>query len=131
MLTKVIGNSCTCDGTSYFRLSTFENYNKIKCIDCSAYVSWVLNQYLGNENFNNRKTSHWFAQQGNWPSGWQKINIANIQPGDILWKNGHVGIYIGNGRTVEAGCTRAIRGEYSFGSIQSVMNNYTFAIRIP
>jgi len=123
-------NTCTCNGTSNFGLSDFERYDELKSIDCSAYVSWVLNQYLGDEKFKSRKTSHWFADEENWPSGWKKIDINDIQAGDILWKSGHVGIYIGSGKTVEAGSTRAIRSDYSFGSIQTITKTYTFGIRV-
>ena len=124
-------NTCECNGTSHFGKNTFDEYDKIKCIDCSAYVSWVLNQALGEATFASRCTSAWFADSNNWTSkGWEKININDIQAGDILWKSGHVGIYIGNGRTLEAGSTNSIRSEYSYGSLQSVINNYEFGIRI-
>lgn len=125
-------NQCyNCGGLSAFEKNTFEQFNSIRCIDCSAYVSWVLNTYLGDTVFSTRWASPNFGNQSKWPSTWKKININDIQPGDILWKSGHVGIYIGDGKTVEAGCTDAIREEYSHGSLQSVTSTYTFGIRIP
>lgn len=125
-------NSCTCNSTSHFAINNFDEFDNIKCIDCSAYVSWVLNQYLGSDKFPTRWWSGDFANESKWISGWQKININDIQAGDILWKNGHVGIYIGNGYTLEAGSTNTIRSQNSYnGNIQSIINNYEFAIRIP
>ena len=99
-------------------------------MDCSAYVSWVLYEYLGASKFSNIYRSYDFNDQSKWLPGWTKININNIQPGDILVKNGHVGIYIGNGHTLEAGSTNSIRKEYTYNSVQSVINAYNFAIRI-
>lgn len=124
-------NSCICDGSSYFGKNTFEDFSNIKAIDCSAYVSWVLNQYLGNDKFGARWWSGDYNDSSKWLSGWTKININDIAAGDILVKKGHVGIYIGNGKTLEAGSTNAIRKDYSYGSVQSVIKDYTFAIRIP
>jgi len=123
-------NECECNGASHFGKNNFDAFDDIKCIDCSAYVSWVLNQYLGDELFSTRWWSGNFGDESYWPAGWEKININDIQAGDILWKSGHVGIYIGDGKTVEAGSTRAIRSEYSYGNLQTVKSNYTFAIRI-
>ena len=30
------------------------------------------------------------------------LPVSQAQPGDILWKEGHVGIYIGNGQYIHA-----------------------------
>lgn len=32
----------------------------------------------------------------------QKISKSQIQPGDILWQSGHVGVFLGNNRLIEA-----------------------------
>lgn len=129
-------NSCGCNGISAFGKNNFEQYKNIKCIDCSAYVSWVLSQYLGS-SFSARRTSHWFNNSANWPSGWQRVAMNDIEAGDILVRfdetsnTGHVGIYIGNGKTVEAGSTESIRAQNSYGNKRKVINAYEFAIRIP
>ena len=31
-----------------------------------------------------------------------EISLDDVQPGDLLWRDGHVGIYYGQGQTVEA-----------------------------
>lgn len=45
--------------------------------------------------------------------------ISQAVPGDIVWKSGHVGIYIGNGKTIEA--HNPSRG-ISYGSLSSFVS---------
>lgn len=67
--------------------------------DCSGFVSWCLLGYparLGNDRY-----------FGNKPIA------ADPQPGDVCWRPGHVGIYIGNGQMVNASSpTRGIVIDY-------------------
>lgn len=128
-------NSCTCDGATNFGLelnaNTISQYYDIRCIDCSAFVSWVL--YESGIDIG-RKSSSFFYNE-NYETytqyNWQKITDWNdLQPGDILVKSNHVGIYIGNGSSVEAGSTNAIRKESSFGNLNSIKNYYSFAVRV-
>ncbi|MCD8027433.1 MAG: C40 family peptidase, partial [Erysipelotrichaceae bacterium] len=30
------------------------------------------------------------------------ISLSELQPGDIVWKSGHVGIYVGNGLVIHS-----------------------------
>lgn len=128
-------NTCTCDGTSNFakplNASTIQEWYNMRCIDCSAFVSWVL--YESGIDIG-RQTSHFFYNEqytSYTQYNWQKItNWNDLQPGDILVKSGHVGIYIGDGYTLEAGSTNAIRAEKSYGNISSVQNEYSFAVRV-
>lgn len=43
---------------------------------------------------------HYSESQGAYCT--KAATTANARPGDIVWRSGHVGIYIGNGQTVEA-----------------------------
>lgn len=64
--------------------------------DCSSLASWCLRKCgVKDEGF--RATSSSFH------TDWDKsVTRDQLQPGDILRRPGHIGIYIGNGETVEA-----------------------------
>lgn len=62
------------------------------CFDCSGlvYASWrAAGISLP------RSSEQMFAKLG-------KIDWAELQPGDILWRPGHVGLYIGDGWAIHA-----------------------------
>lgn len=81
--------------------------------DCSGLVMWC------------------YAQAGvslDHYSGSQKesgavIPVSQAQPGDILWKSGHVGIYIGNGQYIHAPQTGDVV------KISSNVSRFTCAVR--
>lgn len=60
--------------------------------DCSGFVQWCYARA-------GVSLPHSSSAQKN--AGTQ-ISISAAQPGDILWKSGHVGIYIGNGKYIHA-----------------------------
>lgn len=60
--------------------------------DCSGFVKWCYSRV-------GISLPHSSSAQKN--AGTQ-ISISQAQPGDILWKSGHVGIYIGNGQYIHA-----------------------------
>lgn len=60
--------------------------------DCSGFVKWCYARV-------GVSLPHSSSAQKN--AGTQ-ISISQAQPGDILWKSGHVGIYIGNGQYIHA-----------------------------
>ncbi len=62
------------------------------CYDCSGltYTAWR------SAGVNIPRTSS--AQHAKLPV----VSMAQLQPGDILWRPGHVGIYIGNGWAIHA-----------------------------
>lgn len=60
--------------------------------DCSGFVQWCYARV-------GVSLPHSSSAQKN--SGTQ-ISVSQAQPGDILWKSGHVGIYIGNGKYIHA-----------------------------
>lgn len=78
-------------------------YNKSN-IDCSAFVSSLYNIFLG-------------VNPGSWTGGMKDIasagkngfrmytlnSVSELQPGDILWRKGHVGLYMGNSVQIDAG----------------------------
>ncbi len=64
-----------------------------KEFDCSGLTKWCYSLVgAGIEHYSETQ----YAQAD------KVYSIAEAVPGDILWKPGHVGIYIGNGMTVEA-----------------------------
>ena len=79
----------------------------MKCCDCSGLIKWIL----WSESIEN-DTPHYNAIPGTDLSANDMISkgctdvgsISNLPeiPGLILWKNNHVGIYLGNGKAVEA-----------------------------
>ena len=66
--------------------------------DCSGFVYYVLRNFGINYG---RLTSY------EWRSVGQEVSVNNMQPGDIVCYAGHVAIYAGGGRIVEAQSTSA------------------------
>lgn len=60
--------------------------------DCSGFVKWCYAKV-------GKSLPHSSSGQKN--AGTQ-ISISAAEPGDILWKSGHVGIYIGGGKYIHA-----------------------------
>lgn len=60
--------------------------------DCSGFTQWV---YAQNGIYIPRTSG---AQK----AGGQIISLSELEPGDIVWRSGHVGIYIGGGQYVHA-----------------------------
>lgn len=70
-----------------------------KNFDCSSFVGYLyytnFGIYVGGDTgeIHNRSQSY-------------KVSLASLQPGDILWRSGHVGIYIGNDQYVHASSSK-------------------------
>lgn len=60
--------------------------------DCSGFTQWVYAQH----GIYIPRTS------GAQKAGGQIISLSQLEPGDIVWRSGHVGIYIGGGQYVHA-----------------------------
>lgn len=60
--------------------------------DCSGFTQWV---YKKNGKSIPRTSS---GQK----SGGKVISLSNVKPGDIVWRPGHVGIYVGGGRVIHS-----------------------------
>jgi cell wall-associated NlpC family hydrolase len=80
--------------------------SKATGFDCSGFVSYVFNQTLG------IKLPH--RASDIWTEG-QKIDLANLEPGDLVFYNtmrrklSHVGIYIGNGQFIHSASRGGVR----------------------
>ena len=129
-------NTCECDGTSVFgkslddkTVSTF--YKDIRCIDCSAFVSWVL--FESGIKVGRQSSSFFYGGDYNKYDQykWEKITDWNaLEPGDILVKSGHVEIYAGEGHSFNAGSTNGIRADFTSRGIAGISNTFSFALRV-
>lgn len=61
--------------------------------DCSGLVQWVFKKSEG------RSLPRTSGAQG---GAAKKVALKNIKIGDILWTNGHIGIYVGKGKMIHA-----------------------------
>lgn len=66
--------------------------------DCSGFTQWVYKK----NGISIPRTS------GSQKSGGKYISISQVKPGDIVWRPGHVGIYVGNGKVIHAPHTGAV-----------------------
>lgn len=85
---KAVDLAYTRLGSDYNWASSGEH-----AFDCSGLIHWVYKQNLGVDIPRTAK------QQG---SSAQQISISQLQPGDLLWTNSHIGLYIGNGEMIHA-----------------------------
>lgn len=60
--------------------------------DCSGFTQWVYRQ----NGISIPRTS------GAQKAAGKVISLSQLEPGDIVWRSGHVGIYIGGGKYVHA-----------------------------
>ncbi len=82
--------------------------------DCSGFTQWVYRQ---NGIYIPRSSG---AQK----AGAKKVvSVSQAQVGDILWRNGHVGIYIGGGRYIHAPHTGDVV------KISSGIGSFKYALR--
>ena len=61
------------------------------CTDCSGLISWYTGKVLGSAQLYSQAQKRIPIAQ-----------LASMPVGTILWKSGHVGVYIGNGYCIEA-----------------------------
>lgn len=62
-----------------------------RTFDCSGLVTYCL----ACAGISGQHYSGWYGARCN-------ESISEAQPGDVVWRSGHVGIYVGNGKTIEA-----------------------------
>ena len=81
--------------------------------DCSSFVGAVYRDVIGT-NFASPTSAYP-------PSGFQKVSLNQVKPGDILWKKGHVAIYLGdydNDKTDEiAEAAGIVTGKVNFSKL--------------
>jgi len=61
------------------------------CCDCSGLISWYTGKVLGSSQLYSQAYARIPISQ------WQKFAV-----GTVVWKSGHVGVYLGNGKVAEA-----------------------------
>lgn len=93
--------------------------------DCSGLVYYLYNKYLGKSV--PRSSGGYRKYKGT--SKEVKLNINSLKAGDVLWRNGHVGLYIGNGNVVHAANSRTGIVEVKFKDIQRY-DPFTNAFRL-
>lgn len=92
--------------------------------DCSSFVSRLYTQYFGISRLDSGSAGKGTDNiRANCKSKYTQVSMTSLQPGDILWRDGHVALYIGNNQTAEAASTRS-------GIVVRTMGNYTEAFRI-
>ncbi|MBR3690644.1 MAG: C40 family peptidase, partial [Eggerthellaceae bacterium] len=64
--------------------------------DCSGLTQWCYAQ-AGITIPRNSEAQHDAASAAG-----NLVSLGNLQPGDILWRSGHVGIYVGDGKYIHA-----------------------------
>lgn len=95
-------------GTPYVYGATGPN-----AFDCSGFTQWCYRQA-------GKSIGRTSGAQG---SGGTRISISQAQPGDILWRSGHVGIYIGGNTYIHAPHTGDVV------RIASGVNRFSYAVR--
>lgn len=77
------------------------------CVDCSGLISWYTGKL---------KSSTTFMAESNA----QPINTISLAPiGAAVWRQGHIGVYIGNGEIIEA------RGS-AYGTVRTKVSQRDF-----
>jgi cell wall-associated NlpC family hydrolase len=61
--------------------------------DCSGFTRYVYKQATGKTLPHNSS-----AQK----SAGKVVSLSNVQVGDVVWRSGHVGIYVGNGQVIHS-----------------------------
>ena len=85
---RIVNTGLSKRGCPYVWGSTGPN-----SFDCSGFTQWVYRQ----NGISIPRTS---AEQR--ASAKKVVSLSELEVGDILWRSGHVGIYIGNGQYVHA-----------------------------
>lgn len=91
--------------------------------DCSGFIYYVLRHDMG-YNFYYHTSYGWQA------TSYPTVSKADLQPGDILCFDGHVGIYLGNGSMIDASSAQGkIRIAYNIWSSTYWTSHFKFGKR--
>ena len=106
---------------------TLEQLYNNKNLDCSSFVSSLYNIFLKVHPGSNSSEMGTVADKPG--SGFIKKPIngdwSKLQPGDILWRDGHVGLYIGDKMQIETNIPWYSKNPRK----KAVSNKYTHFIR--
>lgn len=80
------------------------------CCDCSGLISWYTGKVLGSSQL---------CHSAKEKKEINKNDLSDIPVGSVLWKSGHVGVYVGDGYCVEA------RG-IDYGCVKTKVKDRTF-----
>lgn len=96
---KAVANSATV-----YKLGTFGNKtsNGKKQWDCSGLLKGILWGYPDDGKYQSNGVSDQNADTIISKCSGVSTNFSNIESGEVVWMKGHMGIYIGNGKVVEA-----------------------------
>lgn len=76
--------------------------------DCSSFVSRLYKQYFGLTRLDSGTLSRGTDNiKKNCKSNYMEVSLTDLQSGDILWRDGHVALYIGDNQIAEAKSTDA------------------------
>lgn len=116
-------------------VNTYKDIAKLDSIqyeDCSAFVTSMYKVFLNINVGGTSSNIHTFGKNGNISNGYKAVlspigSMQNLKPGDILWRKGHVGLYVGTNRD-------GIQMQIDHGSgmgpkYRAVSTNYTHYIR--
>lgn len=103
---------------SYPSIFTSTYLNKIKsrkyigktCCDCSGLISWYTGRILGSSQMYSSASKRLPMSQ-----------IKNFPIGTVLWKSGHVGVYIGLNSSGQPCCVEAKGIDY--GCVKTIITN--------
>lgn len=110
-----------CDDNRY-TYSQDNRYGEYQ-FDCSSFVYRLYQQYFG---ISIPTTTSGYSTSS--PNCIGAINSVELQPGDVLWRNGHVEIYLGNGLTAGAKSGKvAIADQVKISNLN--YNNFTHVFR--
>lgn len=63
------------------------------CCDCSGLISWYTDKVLGSAQLYSQAYTRLLIK-----------DIDKFAPGVVLWKSGHVAVYVGDGKYIEVEC---------------------------
>ena len=96
---KAVANSATV-----YKLGTFGNKSSNGKMqwDCSGLLKGILWGYPDNGKYQNNGVPDQNADTIISKCSGVSTDFSNIQVGEVVWIKGHMGIYIGNGKVIEA-----------------------------
>lgn len=107
VLTQAQFNSLRSMYPSIIPASDVKKVGKV-CVDCSGLISWYTGVQRGSSQHKTAATKVLSISQ-----------ISKAVPGCLLWRSGHIGVYIGDGYCIEA------KGS-AYGTVKSKVANRNF-----